>query len=129
MPTVTTLKLYGAGTEASGEVFVSLEHTPVVLADIRAALPRLKKDLSSRWQIEHVEIENRLPRRRNPVNPAQVSQAIAGGCVGILILFTVATVRAAGKKVGEAAGEEIGECVRRWIRQITAAPKRKKKSG
>jgi hypothetical protein len=115
MPTV---RLIGGG-EPDGEVFISLEHAPVVLADIRAALPRLKKDLSARsWPIDSVVIENRLPRRRNPVDPTQITRLGEVACVGILIRFFHTAAQAVAKKIGDAAGEEISEYVRNWIRQV-----------
>jgi len=114
MPTVETLKLYVAHPEVGDEVFVSLEHTPVVLADIRAALPQLKKDLSSRWPIVGVDIENRLPRRRNPAHPVQTAEVIAYATVGIRILLGETA-----QAIGKAVVREIGEYVRGWIRQVT----------
>jgi hypothetical protein len=114
-----TVRLIGGG-EPDGEVFVSLEHTPVVLADIRAALPQLKKDLSARWwPIDSVEIENQLPRRRNPVDLTQITRlSVEVACVGILVRFFNTAAQAAAKKVGDVAGDEIGEYVRGWIRRI-----------
>jgi uncharacterized protein YcfJ len=117
MPTVRALPIHGTeSAEPYDEtVFVSLEDTPIVLADIRAALPQLREELAARWPINRVEIENRRPaRRRNPYDPSQV-EAVLGIVIG---LFFFEATRAAGKKIGEAAGEEVGKYVRSWIQGI-----------
>src|SRR5260370_17769217 len=85
MPTVRSLPI--DGTESvepyDEEVFVSLEDTPIVLADIRVALPQLQKELAARWPITRVEIENKKPiLRRNPHDPTHTT---GGGAIGILI--------------------------------------------
>ncbi len=118
------VRLHGPGPEPDNEVFVSLEHTPVVMADIRAGLPQLKQALSDRWPIERVEIENRLPRMRNPIDASQLGrlpEIMADAGVGIAILFFAEAARAAGKKLGDTAGKEIGEYVRGWIKNVTHA--------
>lgn len=105
-------------------VFVSLEETPIVLADIRAALPRLQNKLVRRWpSITRVEITNRtgLRRRRNPHDPAQAAVA---ACLGIRVVWLVTKAAAefvsvaaqAARKVVEPASEEIGDYLRGWIR-------------
>jgi len=86
------------------EVFVSLERTQALLTDLRRNLAQLKAELSSDWQIENVQIENRIPRLRNPYDPSQVVKA---ACIGLLISFTLPGVKAISKKVGEAVGDEI----------------------
>ena len=102
------------------EVFVSLERTQALLTDLRRNLPQLKAELSSDWQIENVQIENRIPRLRNPYDPSQVVKA---ACIGLLISFTLPGVKAISKKVGEAVGDEIAKRVRRWIRSIDRSPR------
>jgi hypothetical protein len=106
------------------EVFVSLERTQALLTDLRRNLPQLKAELSSDWQIENVQIENRIPRLRNPYDPSQVVKA---ACIGLLISFTLPGVKAISKKVGEAVGDEIAKRVRRWIRSIDRSPRARRK--
>jgi hypothetical protein len=104
-----------SGGEPREEVFVSLERTPVVIAEVRRTLPQLEKDLRKKWPVESVRIESRLPRLRNPCD---LSQVLDTACVGLLVSFVLPGVRAASKKVGEAIGDEISKHVRRWIRAI-----------
>lgn len=101
--------------EPCEEVFVSLERNPAMLADVRQNLPRLKKELRKKWPVDNVQIENRIPRLRNPYDPSQIVEA---ACVGLLVSFTLPAVRAVSRKVGEAIGDEIARHVRRWIRSI-----------
>jgi hypothetical protein len=101
------------GLEKDEEVFVSLEHTPILLAQVRKNLLHLKSELSKKWSVEEVRIENRIPRLRNPYDALQIIEA---ACVGLLVSFTLPAVKAAGKKVGVAIGDEIADRVRRWIR-------------
>jgi hypothetical protein len=116
------------GTEPDEEIFFSLENTPIVLADIRAALPRLREELMARWPaITAVEIENRrITRRRNPHDPREI---LANAVLGIQIylytrpaqIFLEDVARAAGKKVGDAGGDrmvEIMEYVGSWIKRM-----------
>lgn len=115
-----------SGGEPYEKVFVSLEQTPVVMAEVRRTLPQLKKELRKKWAVENVQIENRIPRLRNPYDPTQIVDA---ACVGLLISFTLPAVRAASKKVGEAIGDEIAKRVRQWIRSIgKSSPARRRAS-
>ncbi len=101
--------------ESDAEVFVSLEQALLVLGDVRATLPQLGEKLRQKWDVTNVQIQNRIPRLRNPLNPVQVVEA---ACIGLVVSFTVPAVRAAGKKIGDAIGDEIAKHVRRWIRAI-----------
>jgi len=111
------------------EVFVSLEDTPIVLADIRAALPQLGEILTARWpNITGVEIINRrITRRRNPHDPTQVL-ANAVLCIAVYFctrpvtrpvqIFLEEAARAVAKKVGDSVGDdivEIKEGIKIWI--------------
>jgi hypothetical protein len=108
------VRLVGGG-EPCEEVFISLERTLIAMADVRSTLPQLQKELRRKWPVEHVRIETRIPRLRNPYDPSQVLEA---ACVGLVVSFTLPAVRAASRKVGEAIGDEIAKYVRRWIRSI-----------
>lgn len=124
------------GTEPGEEnPFVSLEDTPIVLADIRAALPQLRKSLMARWPaINAVEIENRrITRRRNPHDHTQV---FANAILGIQIyifsrparIFLEETAREAAKEVGPVIGRQIVEMmehVKKWLKRLAhGAPKK-----
>jgi hypothetical protein len=96
-------------------VFVSLERTPVLLADVRKNLLYLRMELRKKWAVENVRIDNRIPRVRNPYDPSQIVEA---ACVGIFVNFTLPALRSAGKKIGEVIGAEIAKSVRRWLRSV-----------
>ncbi len=107
------------------EVFVSLENTPIVLSDIRTALPKLRKELAARWPVIRVEIENRRPtRRRNPYDPKQAIETVLG--IRVVFLLT-RTAQVFLDEVARAAGSEIGEYVRGWIQRVANAWSLKKK--
>jgi hypothetical protein len=101
--------------ESDSEVFISLENISIVLADLRRALPQLKNTLRRRWMVQTIEIENRIPRFRNPFDPSQI---IVPAGIGLLITFGAAAAKAAGKEFGAVAGKEIAAYVRRWIRRL-----------
>jgi hypothetical protein len=122
MPTIVEIL---SDRKKYSEVFVSLERTPVLLADVRGNLPQLKAELCKKWQVENLRIENRIPRLRNPYHPSQIVEA---ACIGLLISFTLPGVKAVSKKVGEAVGDEIAKRVRLWIRSIDR-PHRERRKG
>jgi len=115
MPTVI---VYGAQPKPGRQVFVSLEHIPLVLAEVRAALPQLEKELKQRWPVKGVEIENRRLRLRNPIDPALTARVIARAAVGIAIIFGAAAVTAAGTRIGAAVADEIVEYARGWLKRL-----------
>jgi hypothetical protein len=112
---MTIVRVYGEGPHNDPETcvaeeFVSLEDTPLVMAEIRAALPQFKAALMARWPIiTGIQIENRrITRRQNPFDPAQ---AAMDATIGIVIVFFFEAAKAAGKKVGEATGDQIVEII------------------
>ena len=107
------------------QVFVSLEDTPLVLSDVRRELPQLKRELRKKWQVLHVEIENRIPRRKNP---HIATELVRLACVGVVVSFALPAAKAAGTKIGEAVGEEIAVYVRGWIRRVGRGKSTVKKS-
>jgi len=141
MPTVRALPMSGSVrvVQYEEDPFISLEETPIVLADLRTALPRLRKALMIRWPvINAVEIENRrITRRRNPYDPTQIySDAVLGIAIYIFSrparIFLDEVARGAGKKVGPAVGEEIVaiiKYVRRWIGRMTYRRRSSKRGG
>ena len=129
MPSVRVLPIGKTRIELGEEdPFISLEATPVVLADVRTALPRLRKTLMTRWpSINAVEIENRrITRRRNPHDPTQVFRDAVFG-IAIYIwsrparIFLDEVAREAGKKVGPEIGRQAVAAmkyVQRWVKKM-----------
>jgi hypothetical protein len=111
-------------TDRERTVFVSVEETPLVLSEVRRALPQLTRELRGRWPIQGAELENRMPVRRNPYTPTAV---VAVACMGIAVRFALSAAQAAGTKVGDVMGREITKYVQRWIKRIgkTSAPMEK----
>ena len=130
MPYVRVLPMGKTRIEVGEEdPFISLEETPVVLADVRSALPRLRKTLMTRWpSINAVEIENRrITRRRNPHDPTQVVRDAALG-IAIYIwsrparIFLDEVARGAGKKAGPEVGRQAVAAmkyVERWLKRMS----------
>lgn len=108
-----------------GQVFVSLEQTPLVLSDVRRDLPQLKRELCRKWRVLHVAIENRIPHRRNPHVPGAL---VAVACVGLVVKFGLAVADGAGKKIGETIGQEIVKYVNGWIKRIGKSKAARKRS-
>jgi hypothetical protein len=119
-----TIRLVSGGPEGEPEeVFVSIEHIPVVLADLRRSLPSLQKELKKKWPVEHVGLHERRPFRNNPYDPSQI---VVPAAVGLVITFTYAAAKAAGAKIGDGVGKEIAELVHRWLRGKPKAKRRKR---
>ena len=112
------------------QVFVPIEDIPLVLSDLRRSLPQLREELRRRWPVEIVDLEERRPRRKNPFDPLQVVEA---ACIGLVVVFSSAVLKAAGTKVGEGIGDGVKPFVTRWLKkQFTRSsnrlgPKRKNK--
>jgi hypothetical protein len=86
------------------QVFIPIEDIPLVLSDLRRSLPQLREELCRRWPVETVHLEERRPRRKNPLDPLQVVEA---ACIGLVVVFSSAVLKAAGTKVGEGIGDGI----------------------
>jgi hypothetical protein len=99
------------------KVFVSLERTPLVLVDVRNALPQLKKDLGKKWQVESVTIELHKPRIKNPTDPTEF--IVRGACVGLVVSLLQPSV--------DVAGKELAKHVRRWLNQFNKTKKKTKR--
>jgi hypothetical protein len=115
------------GPAPTAEVFVSVERMPLVLADVRRKLPKLKSDLSKQWPVESVSIEARNSQRRNPYSP---SELVVPACVGIVVYYVIKpAVKSAsmriGERVGDAIGKELASYVRRWLKSINKPRKKK----
>jgi len=113
------------GEPPTKEVFVSVENVPLVLADVRRALPKLKRELSRKYRVESVKLSSRVPRLRNPIEPSQI---IVPACVGIVVYVLGPAAKAASTKVGDAIGDEIVKYVRRWLKGFSKKPRRRGKS-
>jgi hypothetical protein len=104
------------------QVFIPIEDIPLVLSDLRRSLPQLRDDLRLRWPVESVRLEERRPRRKNPFDPLQVVEA---ACIGLVVVFSSAMLKAAGTKVGDAIGDGVKPFVTRWInKRFTKSDKR-----
>jgi hypothetical protein len=102
--------------ETTHDVDISLERTPLVLAELRKALPALTKDLRKRWPVLSVSIENRFPRRRNPIDPSEV---VKTACIVLAVRFGYEVGGEAGKKVGKTVGTEVSKYLRQWLKSFT----------
>ncbi len=103
-------------------VFVSIEDIPLVLSDLRRSLPQLREELCRRWPVETVHLEERRPRRKNPFDPLQVVEA---ACIGLVVVFSSAVLKAAGTKVGEGIGDGVKPFVTKWLKSRFGKPGRK----
>jgi len=104
------------------QVFIPIEDVPVVLSELRRSLPLLRQELSERWPVESVHVEERRPRLKNPFDPSQV---IPAACIGLVVIFSSAVLKAAGTKIGEGIGDGIKPFVLRWVK--ARFPKSKKR--
>jgi hypothetical protein len=105
------------GEPAHQEFFVSFERTPLVLADLRKELPKLKRELSKNWPVMYVGIQQPLIRRKNPIDPHAVVQTAKVG----LEIFLAGSVAGAGKETGA----QLVKTVTAWIKRHAYKPKRK----
>jgi hypothetical protein len=100
-------------TKEPEHVFIPIEDVPVVLSDLRRSLPQLREELCRRWPVDSVHLEERRPRRKNPFDPSQV---IPAACIGLVVIFSSAVLKAAGTKIGEGIGDGIKPFVTRWVK-------------
>jgi hypothetical protein len=122
MPTVF---FSGRQKQSERAVSVSLERAPVVLADVRKALPQLKKELSKHWRVQWVDIENQIPRVKNPHDPTNIIKA---ACIVLTVKFGLEAVGSAGKEFGNIAAKEISKHVRLWLKRFAKQKTRRRKS-
>jgi len=111
-PPAEIVRLVGGGPPTK-EVFVSVERIPVLLADVRMAIPKLKKELAKKWNVEDVAIEARRPRRKNPYDPKQIIEL---ACVGIVARYVVGPVLKTG--VADPVGAKLKKYVTRWLKKF-----------
>lgn len=111
MPTI----LLVGPQKPTGDVEISLERTPLVLAELRKALPALKRDLRKRWPVLYVGIENRIPRRRNPIDPSEVVRTAS---IVLAVKFSYEVVGEAGKEIGKTIGKDVSKYLRRWLKSF-----------
>ena len=95
------------------QVFIPIEDIHLVLSSLRRSLPQLREELRLRWPVESVHVEERRARRKNPFDPLQV---VPAACIGLVIIFSSAVLKAAGKKIGEGIGDGIKPFVTRWLK-------------
>jgi hypothetical protein len=95
------------------QLFISIEDIPLVLSELRRLLPQLREELHRKWPVESVHIEERTPRRKNPFDAMQV---VPAACIGLVIVFSSAVLKAAGTRIGEGIGDGIKPFVTRWLK-------------
>jgi hypothetical protein len=108
-------------------VSISLEHTQLVLADLRGALPELERQLRNKWpSLERVEIEDARPWRKNPIDAASAreyaTQMANAGLHLVAIFAKVAAARAGiafGKEAIAPPAKEVGKFLRQWVQKVT----------
>jgi hypothetical protein len=103
------------------QLFIPIEDIPLVLSELRRLLPQLREELHWKWPVESVHIEERTPRRENPFDPMQV---VPAACIGLVIVFSSAVLKAAGTKIGEGIGDGIKPFVAKWLTSRFGKPRR-----
>jgi hypothetical protein len=109
---VVIVRLVGNGPPTK-EIFVSIERIPVLLADVRRSLPKLKKELGKHWKVDEVRIEARTPRRKNPYDAKHVVEL---ACVGIVVYYVIGPVLKTG--VADPVGAALREHALRWLKRF-----------
>jgi hypothetical protein len=125
---MTTVRLVSGQQHGFEEkVSVSLEQTPLVLADVRRKLPQLRKNLQKKWPVLYVDIENRLPQLHNPSVPGEI---VTAACIVLTVTFAHNLGATAGKEIGKAVGKTIGQevskFIRNWVKARADTPSRRK---
>jgi hypothetical protein len=108
-------------------VSISLEHTQLVLADLRGGLPELERQLRNKWPtLVRVEIEDVIPRRKNPIDAASAreyaTQMASAGLHLVAVFAAAAAVRAGvafGKEAITPPAKEVGKFLRHWVQKFT----------
>jgi hypothetical protein len=111
------------------QMFVPIEDFPVVLSDLRKCLPELVTHLKERWPVDSVYIEERKSYRKNPIDP---SQLVVPACIGVVVIFGTAVIKAAGTKIGDAIGDGLKPYIRKWVKaqfRRSSTPKRTQRKG
>jgi hypothetical protein len=116
-------------------ISVSLEHTELVLADLRGALPALERELRKKWPtLVRVEIEDIVPRRKNPIDTTSVRQYatyMASAGLHLVAIFAAVAAARAGAAFGKEAitppAKEVGEFLRQWVQKFTKTKKQKRR--
>jgi hypothetical protein len=114
-------------------VSISLEHTELVLANLRGALPELERDLRNKWPtLVRVRIEDVVPQRKNPIDATSVREYATylapDGLHLVAIFAAAAAVRAGaafGKEVITPPAKEVGKFLRQWVQKFTKTKSRR----
>jgi hypothetical protein len=101
------------GGEEPEQVFIPIEKFPVVLSHLRKSLPELKERLEKKWPVESVHIEERRSYRKNPIDP---SQLVVPACIGVVVIFGTAILKATGSKIGDAVGDGLKPYITKWVK-------------
>lgn len=107
-------------------VSVSLEHTPIVLSDIRQALPNLKKVMRKKWPaLNDVYISHSLPRGiRSHLD--RIPRLVGLRADAPLCLAASFALGVGGRKSTKPPSREIEEYLRCWIQKFTKSKPNKK---
>lgn len=118
------VRLVSDGVPNTEVVSISLEETPVVLSDIRRALPMLKKDMQKKWPtLSDVHISYTQPRIKNPID-YKLSALLIDGSLRLAASFVLGV---AGREIIKPPAQEIGKYLRRWVQKFTKSkPKRRR---
>jgi len=106
-----------ANHESTSAVF---ERPPLVLAEVRKALPQLESELQTKWpSVGSVDIEQRRLRLRNPFHGVVTPEMLEAIGIVLAIRFVESASDAAAKEFGKGVAREVGRYVRRWLRQFS----------
>jgi hypothetical protein len=115
------------GESPQVDVSISLEHTQLILADLRGALPELERQLRKKWPtLVRVRIEDVVPHHRNPIDAASArefaAQLASAGLHLVAVFSAIAAARAGAAFAKEAIAppsKEVGKFLRQWVQRFT----------
>jgi hypothetical protein len=116
-------------------VSISLEHTQLILADLRSGLPELERQLRRKWPtLVRVKIEDVVPRRKNPIDATsarELATQVASAGLHLVAIFGAAVAARAGVAFGKEAmtppAKEVGKLLKQWVQKFTKTKKRKRR--
>ncbi len=134
LATMSPLVRLVGGEGPTETISVSLEHTELVVAHLRGALPALEHELRKKWPtLVRVEIEDLAPRRKNPIDATRAKEyatyMASAGLHLVAIFAAAAAVRAgaaAGKEVTTPPAKEVGKFLRQWVQKFTKTKSKRK---
>jgi hypothetical protein len=120
-----TVKIVG-GEGPTEYVSVSLEHTELVFADLRKALPALERQLRNKWPtLIELRIEDKVLLRKNPIDATSATEfatQMASAGLHLVGIFAAVAVARAGSAFGKEAitppAKEVGKLLRQWVQEF-----------